>query len=128
MKNAAASKIQAFWRGYCVRKKLGTKRNMSLLVLMPGNTLADIKINLIEKMKKANNLQLLLKNLRMLDIITTASPQLSFDLVQEEVVQQLYELMYKLNRNVGDQQARHLIVIVLVNLTKHNETSDIYGR
>lgn len=90
----------------------------------PGKTLTELKVGLIEKFRKTCTINTIVHYLQLLDIITTFSPVLANELVQEGVIELLYKLLGSFNRNVPDQKAKFLAYSVLVNLTKITITSD----
>ncbi len=145
MLNANATRIQAAWRGYQVRRctapQLSAIRNQlnllsesinnnSTLLLDPNsstvvfrNTLGERIHNSLETLDSVNvSIQQIVLALSDLDTVTRLSPECCRRFVKERAVEHLYTFISNCNRSVPHQDLIKLCLRVLLNLAKYAET------
>ncbi|RZF43812.1 hypothetical protein LSTR_LSTR006353 [Laodelphax striatellus] len=119
----AAVRIQSVWRGVACRKRLrlegGKKSLLNMRRPTGGKTLRDKKRGILQTLCQSSSLHQLICKLRELDVITTMSRELAEELVHDGIITALHNLLNKVTQSRSDQEAAHLIVIILTNLFKH---------
>lgn len=127
--NCAARKIQALWRGYCVRRK-NTARMSELRVrtenaarqAIPAETLANRLEDSINVFLFSNDLGRLSMCLSSLDVITRLSPNGCITVCKVGLVDRIYMTLVRSNRSVPWMDACTKATSILVTLAKYPPT------
>ncbi|XP_043476721.1 abnormal spindle-like microcephaly-associated protein homolog [Leptopilina heterotoma] len=127
--NCAARKIQALWRGYCVRRK-NTARMSELRIrtenaakqAIPAETLANRLEDSINVFLFSNDLGRLSMCLSSLDVITRLSPNGCITVCKVGLVDRIYMTLVRSNRSVPWMDACTRATSILVTLAKYPPT------
>jgi hypothetical protein len=125
--NRFATKIQAYWRGYMVRKStshlINGIRNRLSIYIQSGNTLGSRIHNSLKILRyPCVPIQQLITALSDLDKVTRLSPECCLLFTREGALNILYTFISSCNRSVPHMDLIKYCVQIFTNLAKYNET------
>ncbi|VDP13772.1 unnamed protein product [Soboliphyme baturini] len=128
-RRCAAIKIQAAWRGYCVRCKstpemtdLSKKIKFQRSVAQPENTIGQRTSYALQKILEARPLSFSYRVINHLIIATSSSANSCRQIVLKGAIPVLYTYIEESNRSVASTFVVQRVIQVLINLAKFHET------
>ncbi|XP_050415465.2 abnormal spindle-like microcephaly-associated protein homolog [Patella vulgata] len=128
----SATKIQALWKGYMLRKKTHTKKmaemrkriNKANDSACEENKLGNRTASALDYLLKYKDMSYILEAVMHLDVVTRLSPRCCERMVEVNAVCVIYRLMRSLNRSLPHMDVIKYSINILLNLAKYDKTRD----